>query len=250
MKKIISTASVATIAIALALATPAIAGEKEGGGTGTVVAIGNVNTGNIGFSSMPPKDLSELFRLRAKKQLEKKGDYTVILPEPKDKPVSEESQPVKAAKPQKQPKTVADAMKYAQEMQEQYQTMMAQSRGYRSYYPVDADALFDFNVSTGSKYVTSGGVFSQIEGMTGAPVGDADFDSDSINMTLSCLRRDPKTGRLMDEYKAKASSTKVARVGGVSYYTMEDTSDPDRAFDRMFKRSMDKCIKWIDKQLK
>ncbi len=249
MKKIISTAFVATIVISLALASPAVAKEKEEGTTGRVVAIGNVNTGGMGFSSMPPKDLSELFRLRAKKQLEKKGDYTVILPEPKDELVSEGGQPGEVTKPEKQPKTVAEAMKYAQEMQEQYQTMMAQSKGYRAYYPVEADALFDFNVQTGSRYVTSGGVFSQIEGMTGAPVGDADFNSDSVNMTLSCLRRDPKTGRLMDEYKAKASSTKVARVGGVSYYTMEDTSDPDRAFDRMFKRSMDKCIKWIDKQM-
>jgi hypothetical protein len=251
MRRIISTAFVATIAIALALASPAIAKEKEeGGSAGTVVAIGNVNTGGMGFSSMPPKDLSELFRLRAKKQLEKKGNYSVILPEPKDTPVSEQDQPGDITKSQKPPKTAAEAMKYAAQMQEQYQTMMAQSRGYRAYYPVEADALFDFNVSTGSKYVTSGGVFSQIEGMTGAPVGDADFNSDSINMTLTCLRRDPKTGRLMDEYKAKASSTKVARVGGVSYYTMEDTSDPDRAFDRTFKRSMDTCIKWIAKQLR
>lgn len=246
MKKIKMTAIIAVITVALALTLASPAHAKKDEGPKRVVAIGNVNTGGMGFSSMSPKELSELFRLRAKKMLEKKGHYSVILPEPKDEIVGETAT---APKAQKQPKTTAEAMKYAREMQEQYQQMMAQSQGRRVYYPVDADALFDFNVQTGSRHMTTGGVFSQVEGMTGAPVGDADFSSDSINMTLTCLRRNPKTGSLVDEYKAKASSTRATRVGGMSYYTMENTSDPDRAFDRMFKRSMGKCIKWIDKQL-
>jgi hypothetical protein len=233
----------AIVACAIAFALPAQAKDE---GPKATIAVGNVNTGGMGFSSLSPKELAELFRVRAKKELEKKGRYNVILPEPKDEKFEEPSKP----KAQKQPKTAAEAMRYAAEMQEQYHQMMAQQQGRRIYYPVQANALYDFNISTGSRHVTTGGVFSQIEGMTGAPVGDADFSSDSVNMTLTCLRRNPTTGSLMDEYKAKASSTRVARVGGVSYYTMEDTSDPDRAFDRMFKRAMSKCVSWIDKQMK
>jgi hypothetical protein len=247
MKRFGVSCLLAIIAVAvIALALPAHAKKDEG--PRPTVAVGSVDTGNMGFSSLSPKELSELFRVRAKKMLEKKGHFNVILPEPKDKQQGEPSMP--KAKGGKQPTSVADAMKQAQEMQEQYHKMMAQSRGVYAYYPVNADALYDFRITTGQRHVTTGGVFSQIEGMTGAPVGDADFSSDSVNMTLTCLRRNPQTGSLMDEYKAKASSTRVAQVGGVSYYTMEDTSDPDRAFDRMFKRAMGKCIKWIDKQMK
>lgn len=238
--------TIAVAAILVSLALPAQAKKDEG--SRKTVAVGSVDTGNMGFSSLSPKELAELFRVRAKKEIEKKGRFDVILPESKGKKYGEASEP--KAKKGKQPKTMAEAMKYAEEMQEQYHQMMAQSKGVYAYYPVNADALFDFRITTGSRHVTSGGVFSQIEGMTGAPVGDADFSSDSVNMTLTCLRRNPQTGSLMDEYKAKASSTKIAQVGGVSYYTMEDTSDPDRAFDRMFKRAMGKCVKWIDKQMK
>jgi hypothetical protein len=237
---------IAVAVVAIAISLPAHAKKDEG--PKTTIAVGNVNTGSMGFSSLSPKELAELFRVRAKKMIEKKGHYNVILPEPKDEIAGKTSAP--KAKTQKQPATAAEAMKYAREMQEQYQMMMAQSQGRRVYYPVNANALYDFRIATGSRHVTTGGVFSQVEGMTGAPVGDADFSSDSVNMTLTCLRRNPQTGSLMDEYKAKASSTRVARVGGVSYYTMEDTSDPDRAFDRMFKRAMGKCVKWIDKQMK
>jgi len=236
----------AVVAMLVSLALPAHAKKDEG--PRKTVAVGSVDTGNMGFSTLSPKELAELFRVRAKKELEKKGHFDVILPEPTDKEPGEPSAP--KAKAGKQPKTMAEAMKYAQEMQEQYQQMTAQSRGVYAYYPVSADALFDFRITTGSRHVNSGGVFSQIEGMTGAPVGDADFSSDSVNMTLTCLRRNPTTGSLMDEYKANASSTRVAQVGGVNYYTMEDTSDPDRAFDRMFKRAMGKCAKWIDNQMK
>jgi hypothetical protein len=92
---------------------------------------------------------------------------------------------------------------------------------------------------------------ADIGSIAGAPsLGDADFSSTSLNMTVSCLLRNPKTGSLQDEYQAKASSTKVARVSGLNYYTMENTSDPDRAFDRMFKRAIDKCAKWVEKQVK
>jgi len=234
-------AAIAVLIAACALAAPAHA--KKDKGPKKVIAVGNVNTGGMGFSSMSPQQLAELFRVRAKKMLEKKDRFTVVLPEPKKQTGKKSSQP------QKIPTTPEDAMKYAAEMQRQYQQMAMESRGQYIYYPVSADALVDFNIQTGSRSVSTGGAFGQIESWTGAPVGDADFSSDSINMTLTCLIRNPQTGSLKDEYKAKASSTKVARVGGVSYYTMEDTSDPDRAFDRMFKRAMKKCIKWIDKQV-
>lgn len=237
----------AALAASLTLALPAVAkDEGSEGGSQKVIAVGNVNTSNIGFSSMSPEQLSELFRVRAKKRLEKKGDYKVILPEAK-----QSSSQTASDQPQKMPTTAADAMKYAAEMQRQFQQAAAESRGQRTYYPVQADALVDFNVQTGTKEISTGGVMADIGHLTGTPsLGDTDFSSSSLNMTVSCLLRNPQTGSLQDEYTAKASSTKVARVGGVSYYTMEDTSDPDRAFDRMFKRALDKCAKWIEKQVK
>lgn len=236
--------AVALVVMAFALASPAHAKKDEADVPKKVVAIGHVDTGGMGFSSMTPEQVGDLFKLRAKKRIEKKGNYTVILPKDAPTPKSKTSE-----QPQKMPTNAADAMRYVQEMQQQFARQSAQMSGKYVHKPVNADALFNFYVQTGSKQVSSGGVFGEIQHWTGAPVGDADFSSSSISMTLMCLRLDPKTGDLMDEYKAKASSTKVARVAGVSYYTMENTSDPDRAFDRMFKRSLDKCIKWMDKQL-
>lgn len=236
-------AAVVVAAVALVISFNAEAKKKDEGPK-KVVAIGNVNTGGMGFSSMTPQQLSELFRVRAKKRLQKSGNFTVILPEPKD--IAKQAED----KPQKVPTTAAAAMRQAQEMQKQFQLMQMQSQGQHIYYPVDADVLVDFNIQTGSSSMSTGGTLGQIGSWTGTPsLGDADFSSDSINMTLTCLLRSPKTGSLQDEYKAKASSTKATRVGGMSYYTMENTSNPDRAFDRMFKRAMNKCVNWIEKQL-
>lgn len=247
MKRISTTivfAALIGIGLSLVLTASLRAEENASDAPAKVIAIGHVDTGGMGFSSMTPEQVGELFKLRAKKRIEEKGNYKVILP--KDAPVAKAktSEP-----PQKPPTSAAEAMRYAQDMQREFQVQSAQMSGKYVHKPVNADALYNFYVQTGSKRVSSGGVFGEIQYWTGAPVRDADFSSNSINMTLMCLRLDPKTGDLVDEYKAKASSTKVARVGGVSYYTMEDSSDPDRAFDRMFKRSLDKCIKWIDGQL-
>lgn len=237
----------AAIAMALAFAPPALAKKKKAQDDGLkkVIAIGHVNTGGVGFSSLTPEQLSGLFQRRAKEKLEKTGRYVVIIPKH-----DEDAKPSKqTAQAEKTPTNAADAMKYAQEMQQQFSRMAAQSQGQYVHDPVAAQALFNFNIQTGQRQVSSGGVFGEIQYWTGAPVRNADFSSNSLNMTLTCTSIDPDDGSILGDYKAKASSTKVARVGGVSYYTMEDTSDPDRAFDRMFKRALDSCIKWIDKQL-
>ncbi len=230
--------------IILMLAFPASA-KKSDSGLKKVIAIGHVNTSRIGFSSLTPKQLGDLFKMRAKNELEKTGRYVVIIPKYDEKDIDASQQ----AKPQKTPKTAAEAMKYAQEMQKQFELMAAKAQGQYVHKPVAAQALFNFNVSTGSRHVTTGGIFSEIESLSGAPIGGADFSSDSINLTLTCFDLDPESGQIEGDYKAKASSTRVARVGGVSYYTMENTSNPDRAFDRMFKRSLGKCISWIDKRM-
>ena len=73
---------IAVTIVAVAISLPAYAKKDEG--PKTTIAVGNVNTGSMGFSSLTPKELAELFRVRAKKMLQKKGHYNVILPEPKD----------------------------------------------------------------------------------------------------------------------------------------------------------------------
>lgn len=239
------TKTICMIAALLLIAAPVGAKNKSDQGFKKVIAIGHVNTSRMGFSSLTPKQLGDLFKMRAKKELEKTGRYIVIIPKYEEEDIDAEQK----AAPQKTPKTAAEAMKYAQEMQKQFEIMAAKAQGQYVHKPVAAQALFNFSVSTGSRHVTTGGLFSEIEYLSGAPLGGADFSSDSLHLTLTCYDLDPESGKIEADYQAKASSTKVARVGGVSYYTMEDTSNPDRAFDRMFKRSLGKCISWIDKRM-
>ncbi len=239
------TKTICLTAAILLMAAPVGAKEKSEGGLKKVIAIGHVNTSRMGFSSLTPKQLGDLFKMRAKDELEKTGRYVVIIPKYDEEDIDSEQK----AETQKTPKTAAEAMKYAQEMQKQFEIMAAKAQGQYVHKPVAAQALFNFSVSTGSRHVTTGGLFSEMEYLSGAPIGGADFSSDSLNLTLTCYDLDPESGRIEADYQAKASSTKVARVGSVSYYTMEDTSNPDRAFDRMFKRSLEKCIDWIDKRM-
>jgi|GEM_PF-2116743 len=239
------------LAAAVIICGPAHGKRKDGSNLKKVIAIGNVDMAQMGFNSMTPDAVGNLFRQKAKAQLEKTGRYIVVLPEP-EKGSKKKSKAKK--KTPKTPTTAAEAQQYMaqmMEMQKQMQTQVARSQGKYVHEPVAAQALFNFIASKGSSGFDTGGIFSTAESL-GAPsgIGNADFSTDSIRVDLTCVMLDPEDGSVIDQHKARASTTKLTRVSGVSYYTVEDSANPDRAFNSMFRRALGKCAKWIDKKMK
>lgn len=244
MKRHIFKTSLISIAIMAALVfSPAIHAKKDKseGDLKKIVAIGHVDTGYMGFSGMAPGQVGDLIKNKIKNKLEEKG-YVVLTPETKTtKEEKVEDIP--------QPKTAAEAMKYAQQMQEMMQKMSLKSAGKYVHQPVAAEAVFNFTLTKGESGLDTGGLFSEAQYWTGAPVGGADFSAHSMKAEMQCIQLDPQDGHVVDQHRAKASTIKATRLGGASYYTMEDTSDPDRAFDRMFNRAANECVKWVDKKM-
>lgn len=228
------------LVLALALIIPATA--SAGSDLKKVIAIGHVNTGFMGFSSMDPKALSELFRNRIKVALEKTGRYVVVLPKAKEAKEIDFSQ-------HPEPKTAAEAMQQAAQMQKMVREMMAQAQGHYVHQPVAAQALFNFTIGQREKGVDTGGLFSEAEYWTGLPVGSADQHSESVELSLTCMALDPESGRIEGEHTARASHTRFYRGGGMSYYTAKNSGDPDKAFGRMFKKATKNCVQWIEKRL-
>ncbi|MBN1282728.1 MAG: hypothetical protein JXA24_03010 [Proteobacteria bacterium] len=245
----------ATMVFAIALAAAVIAtspahGKKGQGEAGLkkVVAIGNVDMGNMGFDSVGPGGVGDMFRQKAKAELEKTGRYVVVLPK-YDEGSAKEKEPETV----KVPTSAAEAQRYMaemMEMQKKWQKDAARSRGKYAHEPVSAQGLFNFTASKGGSGFDTGGIFSTAESF-GAPsgIGQADFSTSSIKVEVNCLMLDPQSGQVLDQKAAKASTTKLTRVSGVSYYTMEDSSNPERAFDRMFTRALKSCVSWIDKKM-
>lgn len=207
------------------------------------IAIGAVDMGQVGFSRMSPDATGELFRSRIARALEQSGQFTVIQPEVKrGDPKTPDASEVENVP---EPKTPAEAMKMMQKMQAQMQKNMAQMRGEYVHQPVKANALFTFSVSRSEKRVSTGGLVGTALDL-GAPskAHVADMSAERQELTLSCYERDPQKGTLLDEHEAKAVSTRSARVSG--NYIIEDTTDPDKAYDRLFKRAASDCVKWIE----
>ena len=251
--------SMIALSIVLMATSPAMAKKAE---TETnlkkVVAIGNVEMGNMGFSSMGPGGVSDMFRQKTKAILEKTGRYVVVLPKyEKGEAGTVNAKAMSGGESEiadmPAPKTAAEAQRYMEKMmamQREFQKDAARSSGKYAHEPVAVQGLFNFIASKGSAGVSSGGIFSTAESL-GAPrgIGEADFSADSVKIELTCLMLDPEAGGVIDQHTARASSARMAQVGGTSYYTMEDTSDPDRAFERMFNRALRNCTDWIDKKM-
>ena len=240
-----------TLAIAVILSGPAHGKKKDSdGGLKKVIAIGNVDMGQMGFGSMEPGTSGDMFRQRAKSELEKTGRYVVVLPKHNDgkKKKAKKQQEVKT------PTTAAEAQQYMtqmMEMQKQFQKDAARMQGKYVHEPVAAQGLFNFIASKGGSGFDTGGVFSTAESF-GAPtgIGNADFSTDSIKVELTCLQLDPESGTIVDQHRAKASTVRMTRITGANYYTMENSANPDRAFDSMFRRALGRCAKWIDKRMR
>ncbi|MFA4973668.1 MAG: hypothetical protein WC683_13745 [bacterium] len=244
-----------TIVLAIVVTKTGPAHGKKGDGDAglkKVIAIGNVDMGNMGFASMGPGGVGDMFRQRAKAEIEKTGRYVVVLPK-YEKGSKGNDQGEAAMEDISAPKNAAEAQRYMDKMmamQRKFQKDAARSQGKYAHDPVAAQALVIFTATKGSGGFNTGGVFSTAESF-GAPsgIGNADFSTESVRVELACTMLDPESGEVIDRHIAKASSAKLARVSGVSYYTMEDTSNPDRAFDRMFNRALKSCTAWIDKKM-
>lgn len=221
------------------------AAAEAGTGAQKTVAVGPVEMNQMGFDRMSPEATADLLRMRLKKALEKEG-FAVIAPEFK----RGDPQMPEAAAEEKvpEPKNAAEAMKMVQQMQAKMEKTMAQMRGEYQHQPVNADALFTFNVSRGQKSMSTGGIVGTAMDL-GAPskAHVADVSSQRQELILTCYQRDPKSGSLLDEHEAKASSTRYLKTGG--NYVLEDTSDPEKAYDRLFKRATNNCAKWIAEKM-
>ena len=203
------------------LASPPLYAKKKKGGPKLkkVVAIGHVDTGQMGFSSMGPGQLGDLFKNKIKKELERTGRYVVVIPQPSE------------AQPQAQ----------------------AQAQGRYVHEPVAAQGLFNFTVHKGGKRsIDTTAITSAADYYSPAPIsfGLGGFASKSTKLSVTCAQLDPQSGRVLDQHVAKASSSRFGTVAGVNVHTVSDSEDSDRTFNRLFKRAVKNCVKWMDKKFK
>ncbi|MFH1875232.1 MAG: hypothetical protein ABH859_08660 [Pseudomonadota bacterium] len=217
---------------------------NETDGLKKVVAVGRVNTRQLMMAGMNTATLDELLRNRVQKDLEKSGRYVVVVPAETEEEKEESEMP--AGPP---PKTAAEAQVYAAKMQKAMQKMMAQAQGKYLHKPIAAQALFNFDVQQGESRFGTGTAFDTAEDLTGAPLHSFDLNSDTVSLTLTCIQRDPESGKVLDHYDARTSSTSMRSFRDMMFYTTGDSSDRNRDFDRMFDRAVNKCISWIDKKM-
>ncbi|MDP2600236.1 MAG: hypothetical protein Q8P84_05820, partial [Deltaproteobacteria bacterium] len=90
---------------------------------------------------------------------------------------------------------------------------------------------------------TVGDIFGSSVG--GGMVGD--FGTQSMKLSLTCVLQDPDTGNVLDQNIVQTKSTQFTRLGGFS--TVSDSSNQDKAYDKLFGSAVDKCVKWLDKKI-
>lgn len=231
------------------LLSPGMSAKKKSGKLKKVIAVGQVDPGSMGLDNLGPGGLSELLRNEIKKKLEKTGRYVVVLPQGKGK-VSTPKEPV-TPKPRKDGTySPQDTARLLAQMQETMQELSYSRSGRVKDVPVAAQALFRFKVRSSQGWADSSGAVGMAEMFTDRSLGAADFSSKSTKLTMLCTQHDVNKGRLLDNFKASASSTRFSKVAGVSYYTVRDSGDHERTVNRVFKRALSDSVKWIDKKLK
>ncbi len=224
---------------------PALAKKKKDGGElKKVVGIGKVNTRQLMMAGMNTTTLDELLGNRVQKGLEKTGRYVVVLPAETEEEKKQAEMP--SGPP---PKTAAESQVWAAKMQKAMQKMMAKSQGKYMHKPIAAQALFNFDVRQGESRFGTGTAFDTAEDLTGAPLHSFDFSSDKVKLTLTCIQLDPESGKILDHYDARSSSTSMRNFRDMMFYSSGDRSNRNRDFDRMFDRAVKKCISWIDKKI-
>lgn len=214
-----------------------------------VVAIGYVDTGYLGFQQLEPDELSEMFRVRMKKELEKKG-YAPVLAE-----LGPAQTPTEIKVPEL-PKEIEDPQKLTlkdmQKIQAQIQQQMSQLQGYfrPQHRPVAAQALFQFSVQTGESYLDSGSVVGWAELFTQSDLSVADFSSESRKFNILITQHDPKSGQLQNQKLTKTSSTRLTRLMGSQFYSVYDSRNHEVTFSRLFGSAVKNAASWIDQKMR
>lgn len=207
-----------------------------------IVAISQVETGNLSLENMTPAEVSDLFRNRIRKGLEETGRTTVLFVQP-EKPAEETPAANETA-----PQTIEQTQKMLQQMMRAMPTSMGGSGP--TFRPVAAQALFTCSISTSKGGVDTGGTFGTAGDITSTSVGLGDFSTESVKLVLTCRRLNPETGVLIDHNEAKASSTHFNRLAGANYSPTDNASDAHLAFDTVFKKTLKQTVEWIDKKMK
>ena len=213
-----------------------------------IIAIGDVDTGYVGFNGMDPEKLSGLFKVRIKKRLEDSGKYVVVIVNdstkkskaPNDDPMAGMTEP-------KQNMSPAELAKYMQQIQNGMMKMRKEMMG--AYNPVAAQAAFGFVLNQSKSWQDSGGAIGFAQQFTDVPLDAGDFSSETLKVTLVTIEQNPETWATIDEHAERASSTKFKRVAGTDYYQASGSADHERTFNRMFKKAIDKSVKWMNSKL-
>jgi len=209
------------------------------------VAIGDVQMGYDG-SSQKSYEVKETIQIGLKKRLEKlgKGSYTVKIVDPAV--VTKGSKP-KAAEmptmPTDRVPTQSDIAQYMAAMQQMQKQMTGQVRVHQ---PVDADDYFEFRISSSKSDTDTGMAVSSIAGYSGYDTTPGDVSLKRTKLYLIATQRNPKTGALIDKHTCKASATKVRNVAG---YTTYQYGDDEITRERLFKKAIKSCAKWINSKV-
>lgn len=240
----------ALILVLLALFPHAADAKKKKAGLKKIVAVGYVDTGYLGFENLKPQELSEMFRIELKKELEKKGFAPVLaqLGKPVKKQVTTQPSNLENLSNSNRPPSAAEMRAVMAQMQE----VMGQMHGYSrpAHKPVAAQGLFHFRVRTGESSVDTAETVGWAEYFSQRSLDVADVSSDTTKIHILVTQHDPESGALIEKNAVKASSTRFNRVVGTRYYTLSDSADNQAAFNRVFSSAIKKSADWIDKRMK
>ncbi len=232
------------ICVVITLLIPAALAAE--GAAKKTVALGDVQMGYDG-SSQKSYEVKETIQIGLKKRLEKlsKGSYTVEIVDPAV--ITKGSKP-KAAEmptmPTDRVPTQSDIAQYMAAMQQMQKQMTGEVRVHQS---VNADDYFEFRISSSKSDVDTGMAASSIAGYSGFDTTPGDVSYKRTKLYLIATQRNPKTGALIDKHTCKASSTKVRNVAG---YTTYNYGDDEITRERLFKKAIKSCAKWINSKVK
>lgn len=241
------------------MAFPVLAKKKKEEGLKKVVAVGAVNSQMFSFQDDNPTGLTNMLQDSVKKHLDGTGRYAAVVVDSAKKVASSAGDDDFLAQMQAkleagQEMTPEESLKYSEMIVQQQMAAMGPmlqqfggggGMGGAVFKPVAAQALLTFAVSTGQGGMDTGGIIGAVGGIFGAPVG-GDFGTQSVKMSLTCVMQDPDTGNIIDQNVVRTTSTKFTRLAGFS--TMSDSTDHDKAYDKLFKKAVEKCVKWMDKK--
>lgn len=252
---------IALLAAVVLLTSPAWAKKKkEIEGLKKVIAVGAVNASMFSFQDDNPTGLTNMLQDSVKKYLDGTERYTAVVVDSAkaagggstadDDFLTQMQTKLEAG----QEMTPQESLKYSELMMKQQMAAMGPmlqqfggggGMGGAAFKPVAAQALLTFAVSTGQGGMDTGGIVGAVGGIFGSPVS-GDFGTQSTKLSLTCVMQDPDTGNIIDQNVVQTKSTTFTRLAGFS--TMSDSNDHDKAYDKLFKKAVEKCVKWMDQK--